>query len=244
MSFIKRKSPVLFVIALLLLSVTNGCKADGQETLGAKEFNELVLKPGIQLVDIRTAMEFSTGYIAGAENIDFYQSNFAILIEALNKDKPLAIYCKSGGRTKDALKILSKAGFKQIYSLSGGLMAWEKAGYKLVMPKPVKPIVSTVSKKDFDKLIVSDSLVIVEFGATWCGPCKMLKPVLDKLSSEYSGKGVKIVTIDVDASKDLSNELLVNEIPLLLFYRNGKLMEQMIGFNPESIIRESIEKHL
>ena len=96
----------------------------------------------------------------------------------------------------------------------------------------------------FNEMIQSDKPVLVDFFAEWCGPCKMLKPVLDKLSSEYSGKGVKIVTIDVDASKDLSNELLVNEIPLLLFYRNGKLMEQMIGFNPESIIRESIEKHL
>jgi len=244
MIFIQKKSPALIAIALILLSVSNGCKAGGQENLGPKEFKDVLSQPGIQVVDIRTPLEFSTGYIVGAENIDFYQSDFSVFISALNKSKPLAIYCKSGGRTKDALKMFSNAGFIHIYTLGGGLMAWEKAGYKLVIPKPVKPVMTSVSKQEFDILIHSDSIVIVEFGATWCGPCKMLKPVLDKLSVDFAGKGVKIVTIDVDASKDLSNELLVNEIPLLLFYKRGILMEQMIGFNPEPIIRESIEKYL
>ena len=237
------KSILTFFSITLLLGIS-GCKADGQETLNSKEFKAKLATSGIQLVDVRTPQEYDLGYIEGAEKVDFYNPEFVKNISKLDKEKPVAIYCKSGGRTKDAMKIMAKEGFKAIYALSGGLLAWEHDGNTLITPKPAEPAKTKVTRAEFDKLVTSDKLVIVDFSAVWCGPCKMLKPVLDKLSTEYSAKGVKIITIDVDESKDLSNELRVNEIPLLLFYRDGKMVEQMIGFNPETIIKESIEKHL
>ena len=237
------KFSLTFFSITLLFGIT-GCKADGQQTLNPAEFKTKIEAPDIQLVDIRTPQEFSLGYIEGAGNVDFYSPEFVQTISKLDKTKPLALYCKSGGRTKDALKMLSNEGFKNIYALKGGLLAWEKEGNTLVTPKPAEPVKTAFTKADFNKLIVSEKIVIIEFGAVWCGPCKMLKPVLDKISTDFSNRGVKIVTIDVDDSKALSNELMVNEIPLLLFYKDGKLMEQMIGFNPENIIKESIEKYL
>lgn len=237
------KSTLTFLSITFLLSIT-GCKADGQETLNAPEFKTKIETPDIQLVDIRTPQEFTLGYIEGAQNVDFYNPEFVQTISKLDKEKPLAIYCKSGNRTKDALKMLEKEGFKTIYALKGGLLAWEKEGNAILTPEPAEPVKTSYTKAEFDKLITSEKVVIIEFGAVWCGPCKMLKPVLDKISTDYSSKGVKIITIDVDDSKALSNELMVNEIPLLLFYKDGKLMEQMIGFNPENIIKQSIEKYL
>jgi len=231
-------------INLSLFLFISGCRADGQETLDSKGFKTKIALPGAQVIDIRTGAEFSNGYIEGAKNIDFYQRDFVQNVSQLDKEKPLAIYCKSGGRTKDALKMLANEGFKSIYALKGGLLAWENAGYTLVTPKPVEPVLASVTKSEFDKLIASEHIVIIEFGATWCGPCKMLKPILDKISADYAKMGIKIITIDVDDSKALSNELRVNDIPLLLFYKDGLYKEQMLGFNPEVIIKESIDKYL
>ncbi len=237
------KSVLAYLFITVLIGIT-GCMADGQETLSPKDFKAKLALPEVQLVDIRTPVEYDLGYIEGADNIDFYNIAFIANISKLDKEKPLAIYCKSGGRTKEAMKQLAKEGFKTIYALAGGLLAWEKTGYTLVIPKPVEQVITTITKTEFDKLITSEKMVIIDFSAVWCGPCKMLKPVLDKISTDYAAKGVKIITIDVDGSKALSNELRVNEIPLLLFYKDGKQVEQMIGFNPEEIIKQSIEKHL
>jgi len=232
------------LMGLLLLTALSGCNANGQESLDAKDFKLIITKPEIQLVDIRTPDEYGTGFIQGALNIDFNEDDFLERMVKLDKEKPLAIYCRSGNRTKDASKMLSKAGFKFIYTLNGGVVAWEKSGYKTILPAPAEPVKKTVTKAEYENLIKSEKVVIIEFGATWCGPCKLLKPVLDKINTDYKGKSVKIITIDVDLSKELSNSLLVNEIPLLLFYKNGVLMEQMIGFNPENIITESLNKYL
>lgn len=237
------KSILLFLNITLLLGIS-GCKAGGQESLSAEEFKAKIALPDVQLVDIRTPKEYALGYIEKSQNIDFYNPEFVQTITKLNKEKPIAIYCKSGERTKDALKALENEGFKMIYTLNGGLIMWEKQGYTLIMPKPVEPVKKEVTKPEFDKLITTAKVVIIEFSAVWCGPCKMLKPVLDKLNTDYESKGVKIITIDVDESKALSNELMVNEIPLLLFYKDGKMVEQMIGFNPETLIKASIDKLL
>ncbi|NUM31023.1 MAG: redoxin domain-containing protein [Bacteroidetes bacterium] len=235
---------ILLVISIAILSVCNGCNTSKNEILGSKEFSEIIKQKEIQLIDIRTPEEFSTGYIEGASNIDFYDPAFFEKMTKLDKKRPLAIYCKSEGRTKEALKMLADAGFEKIYMLKGGLLSWEHDGYKLVTPKPVEPSTKSISKAEYDKLINSAKIVIVDFNATWCKPCLMLKPILDKISTNYANKNVKILAVDVDESKALSNELEVNEIPLLLFYKDGKLMEQMIGFNPEETIVQAIEKYL
>jgi len=232
------------LMGLFILSALSGCNAVGQETLEPKDFKTIITKPDIQLVDIRTPDEYGTGFIKGAINIDFYEDDFLERMAKLDKEKSLAIYCRSGNRTKEASTKLAKAGFKFIYLLNGGIVAWEKAGNTTVKPTPAEPVKKTVTKAEYENLIKSEKVVIIEFGATWCGPCKLLKPVLDKINTDYSGKHVKIITIDVDLSKELSNHLLVNEIPLLLFYQNGVLKEQMIGFNPENIITEALNKYL
>jgi thioredoxin 1 len=236
----------LFILCLPLaigISFSN-CKADGQETLNPKEFKIMIVEAGTQLVDIRTPEEFALGYIEGAQNIDFYNPDFLSNISKLKKDKPLALYCKSGGRTKDALKVLADQGFSKIIALKGGLLKWESEGFTLVEPKPMEPTQKAISNEEYQKLILSDKLVIVDFNAKWCGPCKMLKPILDKISTDFANKGVKIIGIDTDESKALANDMRINEIPILLFYKNGQLVERMIGFNPESVLVATIEKYL
>jgi len=80
-----------------------------------------------QLIDVRTPEEFAAGNISGATNIDFYNDSFQTKLAELNKDKPVLVYCKSGGRSGKTSKQLSKLGFKEIYDLKGGYTAWSKA---------------------------------------------------------------------------------------------------------------------
>jgi rhodanese-related sulfurtransferase len=89
-------------------------------------FKNGIANTGIQLIDVRTPKEFEEGHIENATLIDYFSSNFKETLLTLNKEKPLYLYCKSGGRSGKASKILAKLGFKEIYDLNGGYMAWKK----------------------------------------------------------------------------------------------------------------------
>lgn len=234
----------LFNVYLLFLFGLSSCAAGGQETLKPEDFNEKLKIKNICLVDLRTADEFSTGFIKGADNVDFSDKRWINFFNNIDKKRPVALYCDSGFQTSKAIKLLENSGFEHIYTLEGGILEWKKAGFNLTMPKPVEPEIKNLSAEDYEKLIVSEKITIIEFGATWCGPCKLLKPILDKISAEYQDKGVKIVNLDVDDNSEVSNKLMVNEIPLLLIYKEGKLVEQIVGFNPEAILKSIIDKHL
>ncbi len=77
---------------------------------------------GGQLIDVRTPEEYTEGKIENAQNIDFYANDFKSKIEALDKSKPVFVYCRSGGRSAKAANIFKEAGFKEIYDLQGGYM--------------------------------------------------------------------------------------------------------------------------
>lgn len=83
------------------------------------------------------------------------------------------------------------------------------------------------SENDFNNAIKSDKLVVFDFFATWCGPCKLLSPKLDEWATKYSN--VDFYKIDIDELNDLSDELGVSSIPALMFYKNGKRVEFLEG---------------
>ena len=82
------------------------------------------------LIDIRTPNEFADAHLTGAINIDYYAPDFAAQLATLDKTKPYAIYCRSGNRTSDALRIMRELGFTYVYDLQGGILAWERAGFR------------------------------------------------------------------------------------------------------------------
>ncbi len=89
----------------------------------------------------------------------------------------------------------------------------------------------------------SDIPVLVDFWAAWCGPCKMIAPVLDALSSEYAGK-IKIVKVDVDANQQTPSDFGVRGIPALFIFKNGQKVDQHIGAAPRSQLVSFIEKNI
>ena len=95
------------------------------------------------------------------------------------------------------------------------------------------------NKDNFDSLI-SDGVVVVDFFANWCGPCKMLGPVLEDLSNSRSE--VKVVKIDVDQEEDLARRFGVMSIPALYLFKDGKQVDNKVGFMPLSDLEEWINK--
>lgn len=97
-----------------------------------------------------------------------------------------------------------------------------------------------MTKEDFLKMIGQD-LVLVDFYATWCGPCKMMSPIIDSLANE---RAFKVVKIDVDKNIEIAQEYSVMSIPTLILFKNGKLIDKKNGFMPKELLLEWINKNV
>ena len=93
-----------------------------------------------------------------------------------------------------------------------------------------------------DEVEKHDGLAIVDFWATWCGPCRMIAPILEQLSSEYEGR-VKVTKLDVDANIKTGSRFNVRSIPTLLFFKDGKVVDQIIGAVPKGHIENKLQQH-
>ena len=101
-----------------------------------------------------------------------------------------------------------------------------------------------VTDSTFEKEVLKATTpVLVDFWATWCGPCRKLTPVLDEISETYNGK-VKVVKVNADENKDIMKDNSVSGLPTLLVFKDGEAVERMVGLMPKSTIINNIEKHL
>ncbi|GAE34888.1 thioredoxin [Halalkalibacter akibai] len=89
----------------------------------------------------------------------------------------------------------------------------------------------------------SEGVVLADFWAPWCGPCKMIAPVLEELDSEMGDK-VKIAKIDVDENQETAGKFSVMSIPTLLVLKDGEVVDQVVGFQPKEALAELLNKHL
>ena len=95
-----------------------------------------------------------------------------------------------------------------------------------------------VSSKDFKELINSNELIIVDFYADWCGPCRMLSPNIEKLSEEY--KNIIFAKVNVDDCSELAQELGITSIPAVFFFKDAKVINSFVGFKPYEEIKTII----
>lgn len=104
-------------------------------------------------------------------------------------------------------------------------------------------MISHITDEDFrDEVLREDKLVIVDFSADWCMPCKMLHQVLNRISNENDD--VKIVNVDVDESPHISNKLNINNLPTMMFFKGGRVVDEIVGFVPQEYIEDTIDENL
>lgn len=193
-----------------------------------------------QVIDVRTPEEFQSGHIAMAKNINLYDSDFKDRLAKLNKAQPVFVYCKVGGRSAKAAKTLHELGFTDVYDLEGGMMEWEKNQLPVALGEATADLTNTFTLSDFDHLLAVNNVLLVDFYAPWCIPCKQMEPSLKKLEKEYKDQ-VTFSRIDLDKAKPLAQKLNIESIPVLAVYKNGIELKRVTGFQSTSQLRDLIK---
>ena len=98
----------------------------------------------------------------------------------------------------------------------------------------------TITSENFKSLKNGDQPLVVDFWATWCGPCRMVAPIITKLAEKYDGK-VVIGKCDVEENEELASEFGIRNIPTILFFKNGQVVDKMVGAQPKAKIEEKFQ---
>lgn len=198
----------------------SSCGGSGKSSLSAKEFSQKLADTKEEiLLDVRTPEEFGSGHLSGAVNIDWNSSDFQQKAAQLDKSKPLFVYCLSGGRSASAAAALREMGFSSVYEMQGGMMQWRAAG----LPEEGGNVnaASGMTVQQYESLVQSKALVLVDFYAEWCAPCKKMKPYLEELAAENK-ESLTLIRIDIEANPELTKSMGLDAVPVLKVYRNGK----------------------
>jgi thioredoxin 1 len=214
-------------VVLIFNSCINGVTQDASTNLTAIDFAAKIKNlQNAQLVDVRTPEEFKKGHLENAKNIDWNGNDFEKQISLLDKSKPAFVYCLSGGRSAEAAAKMREDGFKLVYELNGGMMKWRSAGMPEVSGNSTDS--KGMSQKQFEELMSSEKITLVDFYADWCAPCKKMKPILDGISDELSNS-VEVIRINVDDNPVLCKALQIDSLPALQIYKNRVLSWNNIG---------------
>jgi len=100
-----------------------------------------------------------------------------------------------------------------------------------------------MSKGSFNKLINSERPILIDFHATWCGPCKMLSPIIQEIKEDFGDK-IRVIKIDVDKNPELSKKLEIMSMPTMMIFKNGKNLWRTVGVQTKSAIALKIEESL
>ncbi len=235
----------LFIILSIALFA---CKsASNSSSLDAEKFKTAIeTVENIQVIDVRTAEEFQSGHLKNAINIDINSNDFIEKAGQLYKEMPVYVYCLSGKRSLKAANELSALGFKNIVNLDGGIKEWKSKGYEITAPEvAISNNSGTINNKDvstFKEAIKGDKLVMVDFNATWCGPCQRMAPYVEKMQTTLINDCL-VYMIDTDEYPTLAQEYAIQNLPTLMFFKNGKVLDKKIGYTEENQLMDLINQY-
>jgi len=163
-------------------------------------------------------------------------------VKRLNAGVPLLILFRDGHEVSRTSTLSSQAFREQVAYLLGRGPRPAQAQSNGGPQAHAKPVV--VTDETFqNEVLGSDLPVLVDLWAAWCGPCRMIAPIVEKLAGEYSGR-LKVAKLDVDENPGTAISYQVQGIPTLLFFRGGKLVDRIVGAAPEPMLRAKIESVL
>lgn len=230
------------ILTILFSSCSNGQSQKYKSSLSATEFSKKIAEvPTATIIDVRSPEEFEGGHITNAQNINWNGSDFDKQISTLDKAKPAFVYCLSGGRSSSAARKMRNEGFKEVYELDGGMMQWRNSN----LPETTDGAVAKqagMSMQQFDELTKSNKLVLVDFNAEWCAPCKKMLPMMEEISTTMQDK-VKVEKIDVDVNSELAATLKIESIPMFIMYKNGVQVWQHLGLIEKDKLVEAINQN-
>jgi len=99
------------------------------------------------------------------------------------------------------------------------------------------------NETEFDSLLAAESLLVVDCTATWCGPCKLVAPLIDKLADDFSDRA-KIMKLDIDENKSIAKRFGLRSIPAVMFFKQGELVETLVGVKTYEEFKSTVENHL
>ena len=100
-----------------------------------------------------------------------------------------------------------------------------------------------ITDANFDEIIKSEKPLLVDFWAEWCGPCKMIGPMVEEIAGEYDGKAI-IGKVDVDSNPIVAGKFGIRSIPTLLYFKNGEIVDRQVGAVPKSILAQKLEAQI
>lgn len=238
------KTPAFYLL-FILLSTQLSCQTAQYVNQTASEFKTSIETIEGVLVDVRTSGEFNSGYIKTAVNYNYYDSDFKQKLLALPKDKNIYLYCKTGARSRSAASFLASNGYLRVYNLSRGIMDWSRQSFPLEksVTEPVKNAENYTDMQKYSQTVMGAKVVLVDFYAPWCIPCKKMMPYVEQISKDYAGK-LTVLKVNADASKDLIKQLQVQSVPFLAIYKDTKLIFQHAGELAEDALRAELDKAL
>ncbi|MFD2524863.1 thioredoxin domain-containing protein [Flavihumibacter stibioxidans] len=210
-----QKIVLLFAIVLF----AGSCQLNGQtqSRLDPTAFEQKIKSGSVQILDVRTSKEYKSGYIDNAMLADWLnEKQFNERTQHLDKSRPVLVYCASGIRSAEAAEVLRTRGYT-VFELVGGMNKWKREGKPVKGDKPV----SQMGTEDFNKLVQQSNLVLVDFGATWCPPCRKMEPVLQQLEKDLSGQ-FALTKIDAGVHTALMKQMNVEALPHFFVYKNGQ----------------------
>lgn len=191
-----------------------------------------------QVVDVRTPDEFKKNHLKGAMNLNVNGTEFQNQVAALDKSKTVLVYCWSGARSARAADYMRSVGLT-VFEMKDGMMRW------LAEDRPVEASVAPsagMSMEEFNAKINAKKIVLVDFNAPWCAPCKKMSPWLDELATAYADK-IDVVKINSEQHATVMKSLNVAAVPTLMLYHHGKVVWQHTGGDiTKAQVEEQIKK--
>lgn len=222
---------------LLVIVIMSACSNANTSMIEAEDFHALMVNEKPQVLDCRSLKSYDQGHIPGAVHIDVNQTTSKATIDALYKDVPVYFYGEPSAC--DKLKnTLMQQGIKQVIQIAGGYEQWLSARYEVSSTPVVKLYANDTIP--FAKAIKGDKLVLVDFNATWCKPCRMMQPSIDKIR-EQRPDDVIVYSIDIDKEPEYNALYQISNIPLVLMFKQGKQLHRSEGYLEEAVLQNLVD---